>query len=50
MMIQSKMKYELALKDETSRSKGTQSPGKSREHVQITLLLRLQLDQRQKDV
>ena len=44
MMRQSKMKYELVLADETPAPEGTQLPGRSREQVQIALLLVTQAD------
>lgn len=44
-MRQSKMKYEIILKDKPSRLKSTQLLGKSKEQVRIALLLMMQLDQ-----
>lgn len=49
MMRESKMKYEIVLKDETPRSESTQLLGKSREQVQTALLLMTQQDQGCKD-
>lgn len=45
MMRESKTTYEIVLKDETPRSESTQSLGKSRDQVQIPLLLMTQLNQ-----
>lgn len=50
MMRQSKMKYEIMLKDETPSAESTQLLGKNRGQVQITLLLMAQLDQSPNDV